>query len=142
MRLSFFLVAVTVGEKRIDLIRCWTLTHGNFWRIFCVLVFVTVPTWLLYLAIQMAFVGVAAYSPATEFIPAASQFGGNVRIAAGQMHRLLAWLPYVYGAWFLVQPLALGLSSGAAAAAYRALVPAALAVSTPPADSPLPAVTS
>jgi hypothetical protein len=55
------------------------------------------------------------------------------------MHFMLAWLPYLYAAWFLVRPLAIGLSSGAAAAAYRALVPDAPAVSTPPADRLIPA---
>lgn len=142
LRLSFLLVAVTVAENRIDLIRAWTLTHGNFWRIVVVWTAITLPAWFLYLAIQIAFVGFAAYAEAIHILPNVGQFAGNVRIAALQMHRVLAWLPYVYAAWLLVQPLALGLASGAAARAYRALVPLDAAVSTPLADSPLPAATS
>lgn len=142
LRLSFLLTAVTVAENRIDLIRAWTLTHGNFWRIVLVSAAVTLPAWFLYLAIQIAFVGFAAYAEAIHILPNVGQFAGNVRIAALQVHRLLAWLPYVYAAWLLVQPLALGLASGAAAGAYRALVPPAAGVSTSPADSLLPAATS
>lgn len=140
VRLSFFLVAVTVAENRIDLIESWTLTEGNFWRIFMVLVCIVVPTWLLYLAIQIGIVGIAALGQATDIVQMVKVAGGlpsAVAPATLHIHRLLVWLPYIFGVWFAVQPLALGLNSGAAAAAYRALVPPAPAVSTPPTESPL-----
>jgi hypothetical protein len=139
IRLSFLLVAVTVDEQRIDLIRAWELTHRNFWRSLWVSLFVGTPAWLLYLGIQFAFVGFAAAIEATGVSPMTFQVAGLSQSAAARMHFMLAWLPYLYAAWFLVRPLAIGLSTGAAAAAYRALVPDAPAVSTPPADRLIPA---
>jgi hypothetical protein len=139
IRLSFLLVAVTVDEKRIDLIHAWELTHRNFWRALWVSIFVGTPVWLLYLGIQFAFVGFAAMVEATGVSPMTFQVAGLSQSVAARMHFMLAWLPYLYAAWFLVRPLAVGLSSGAAAAAYRALVPDAPAVSTPPADRLVPA---
>jgi hypothetical protein len=138
-RLSFLLVAVTVDEKRIDLIRAWELTHRNFWRAFWVSLFVGGPVWLLYVGLQFAFVGFAAMVEATGVSPMTFQVAGLSQSVAARMHFMLAWLPYLYAAWFLVRPLAVGLSSGAAAAAYRALVPDAPAVSTPPTDRLIPA---
>jgi hypothetical protein len=139
VRLSFLLVAVTVDEDRIDLIRAWELTHGNFWRVFWISSFIGLPVWLLYLGIQFALVGFAATGAATGVSPMAVQFTGPIQSVAGRIHFVLAWLPYLYVAWFLVRPLMLGLASGATAAAYRALVPDAPAVSTPPADGLVPA---
>ncbi len=139
VRLSFLLVAVTIDEKRIDLIRAWELTRGNFWRAFWVSLFVGTPVWLLYIGIQFAFVGFASMAEATGILPMTYQIAGLSQSVTPRMHFMLAWLPYLYAAWFLVRPLAVGLSSGAAAAAYRALVPDAPAVSTPPADRLIPA---
>lgn len=140
IRLSFFLVVVTLVEKRIDLIRAWELTHGNFWRALVVTLCVGLPTWLIYLGLQFAFVGFAAMGEATSaFSPMTVQFAGPAQAIDARMHFVLTWVPYLYVAWFLVRPLMLGLSSGAAAAAYRALVPDAPAVSTPPADGLVPA---
>lgn len=138
-RLSFLLVAVTVAEDKIDLIRAWELTRGNFWRLFVILACVSIPTWLVYLGIQFAFVGFAATGEATSVSPLAVSFQGSLETVAARVHQVLAWLPYFYGAWFLVRPLVLGLYSGAAATAYRTLVPEAGAVSTPAAGEALPA---
>jgi hypothetical protein len=138
-RLSFLLVAVTVDEGRIDLIRAWELTHRNFWRALWISLFVGTPVWLLYIGIQFAFVGFASAVEATGISPITFQIAGLSQSVAARMHFMLAWLPYLYAAWFLVRPLAVGLSSGAAAAAYRALVPDAPAVSTPAADRLIPA---
>ena len=133
VRLSFLLVAVTVDERRIDLIRAWELTHGNFWRALLISIAVGTPVWLLYVGIQFAFVGFASTGEATSVSPIAVSFAGTSNVVAARMQFMLAWLPYLYVAWFLVRPLTVGLSSGASAAAYRALVPGAPAVSTPPA---------
>jgi hypothetical protein len=135
-RLSFLLVPVTVAEDRIDLIRAWELSRGNFWRLFLISFCVGVPVWLIYLGIQFAFVGFAATGEATSVSPFNVSFAGSLQAVAARMYGLLAWLPYIYGAWFLVRPLVLGLTSGAAAAAYRTLVPGTEAVSTPAAGLP------
>ena len=140
IRLSFFLVVLTIVEKRVDLIRAWELTRGNFWRAVLITLCIGLPTWLVYVGLQFAFVGFAAIGEATgAFSPMTEQTVGQVQAVTARMRFVLAWLPYLYVAWFLVRPLMLGLSSGAAAAAYRALVPGAPAVSTPPADGLVPA---
>ena len=105
IRLSFLLVAVTVDEKRIDLIRAWELTHRNFWRALWVSLFVGTPVWLLYVGIQFAFVGFAAMVEATGVSPMTFQIAGLSQSVAARMHFMLAWLPYLYAAWFLVRPL-------------------------------------
>lgn len=138
-RLSFFLIAVTVDENRIDLIHAWELTRGNFWRAFFISICVGTPAWLLYVGIQIAFVGFAATGDATSVSPLTISAAGSSQAVLARTHIVLAWLPYLYAAWFLVRPLTVGLASGAAAAAYRALVPEAPAVSTPPADGFAPA---
>ena len=135
VRLAFLLVPVTVCENRIDLIRAWEVTRGNFWRAFWISLFVGLPTWLLYAGIQFAVIGFVA-GEATNVSPMSIQLSGSIGSVAVRMHQMLTWLPYLYGTWFLVRPLVLGLTSGAAAAAYRALVPAAPAVSTPAAELP------
>jgi hypothetical protein len=135
VRLSFLLVAITVSENRIDLIRAWELTRGNFWRVFFISICVGLPTWILYVGVQLAVIGFVA-GDATSVSPMSIPFSGSLAAVAARMHQMLGWLPYLYGTWFLIHPLVLGLTSGAAAAAYRALVPAAPAVSTPPADVP------
>jgi hypothetical protein len=138
VRLTFLLAPVTVAENRINLVRSWELSRRNFWRAFWILVVANLPLWLLYLAIQLAFVGFAVLSEAPMAAsPLTLQLSASVQAAALRMHGILVWLPYLYGAWFLVRPLFLGISSGAAAAAYRALVPGSSAVSTPAADGPL-----
>jgi hypothetical protein len=139
--MSFFLVVTTVAEKKIDLIRSWTLTEGNFWRASFVLFVVGIPVGLLYVAVLFGVVGLRAFQSTSNLVPALNQFSGAVHLAARQIHAIADQLPYLYGASFLVQPLMLALMTGAAAAAYRALVPEAPAVSTSLADGiePVPA---
>jgi hypothetical protein len=43
VRLAFFLPAVVVAENRIGLGRSWQLGGGNFWRIFLLILAVTIP---------------------------------------------------------------------------------------------------
>ncbi|HWU27045.1 MAG TPA: hypothetical protein VN154_11650 [Rhizomicrobium sp.] len=130
VRLSFLLVPVTVAENRIDLIRAWELTRGSFWRAFLITTFTSVPAWLLYLTLQIAFVGFAMAGDAWNAWPFGIDLTSAAENVALKTHGILALLPYFYGAWFLVRPLTLGLTTGAAAAAYRALVPEPAAVST------------
>ncbi len=106
IRLSFFLVALTVVEKRIDLIRAWELTRGNFWRAVLITLCIGLPTWLVYMGLQFAFVGFAAIGEATgAFSPMTEQTIGQVQAVTARMHFVQAWLPYLYVAWFLVRHL-------------------------------------
>ncbi len=134
LRLTFLLVPVTVAENKFDLVRSWQLTRGNFWRSFWLTLLVSFPAGLLYLGIQFAFVGFATVAEAPNLSPFSAATAASAQAVALRARFVLGWLPYFYGAWFLVRPLTVGLASGAAARAYRALVPDALAVSTPLAD--------
>jgi hypothetical protein len=52
VRLTFFLPAVVVVEKRVGLRRAWTLARGNFWRMFAVWVAVILPVLIAFAAVE------------------------------------------------------------------------------------------
>lgn len=135
VRLWFFLTPIAVAERRIDLVHSWTLSRGNFVRALCVVASVSAPVWLLYIAIQFGVLGFAVVGDTLSALPTASRLAGTAQSAAAQINLFFGWLPYLFGAWFVVQPLALGLIAGAQAVAYRALVPQLSAVSTPAAGT-------
>jgi len=120
VRLSFVLVPVTVMERKVDLIRVWSLTRGNFWRALAVLLAVLLPVSAVFLAIQWAVFG-AAILPMDQVTQAASKSSEM----AARMHEFRQELPVLFGLLLLMAPLGAGLKIGAMAAAYRALVPAA-----------------
>jgi hypothetical protein len=120
IRLSFFVTPVTIAENKIDLIRAWTLTRGNFWRILWVETAVFVPLLALSWALQWALLGVHAL-PANLLVP--HNAGNLTHILGTEMQELHNRLPYTLAISFFLTPLQLGLTLGAAAAAYRALVP-------------------
>lgn len=136
VRLSFLLMPVTVSEQRIDLIRGWTLTEGNFLRSLVVLFAIAAPIWVLFVALQFALAGFAVYDDASTLFFPANRFSADRMEAATQMQAVLAWLPLFFGAWLMVRPFALGLAAGAGAASYRALVSGRADVSIPAAASP------
>lgn len=142
VRLSMVLVPQVVAEKRIDLVRSWSLTRGNFWRSLFVVLVVGAPGWFLFVTVQYALVGFAVLGDALSVVPMANQFTASTAEAVRKVQLILAWLPTFFAIRLAVQPVALGLASGAAAAAYRALVPDPAALSTPEPDGPPPAAFS
>ena len=122
VRLSYLLVAVVVAENRIDLIHAWRLTNWNFWRIFWVIVATMLPLALLYLPLLWAALGYPGFHlPSAAFL--AQWKGAPTKAFAWFANAYIERLPYILAVFFIMSPLAIGLTSGAAAAAYRSLVP-------------------
>ncbi|MGD0144155.1 MAG: hypothetical protein ABSC92_13435 [Rhizomicrobium sp.] len=139
LRLSFLVAAVTIAERKIDLVRAWSLTRGNFWRIFVVLCAISVPLLVLSWAVEWALFGSFGSTP--SYI-APSQPGENfvARAVAAQLQAMQSRMPVMIGIVLFLAPLRLGLDLGAASFAYRALVPPAApdkaATETLPTEAP------
>jgi hypothetical protein len=124
VRLSFLVGPVTIAERKIDLVRAWSLTRGNFWRIFIILLATSLPLLAISWAVEWAFFGTFGSTPAYV---APSQPGPDfvARTMAAQFLVLQKRMPIMIGITLFLAPLRLGLNLGAASFAYRALVPPA-----------------
>jgi hypothetical protein len=122
VRLSFFVVPVTVAENRIDLIRAWNLTRGRFWRLFWILFAIRVPLAIAGSAFALAIL--AFYFGAWPMFVRPNPANAKSAVAVFEMVRHV--LPVFIGIAVFLEPLRLGLESGAGAAAYRALEPSAV----------------
>jgi hypothetical protein len=101
-----------VSENGPLLPRAWTLSAGNFWRIFVVVLAVLVPVQILSAVIQLAVEGPQAIT----FSPQAS-----TAMMAAQFHAVAMNMPLTSGINFLLAPLLLGLLVGAGASVYRSV---------------------
>ena len=119
VRLSFFVVPVTIAENRIDLIRAWNLTRGRFWRLFWILFAIRVPLAIAGSAFALAIL--AFYFGAWPMFVRPNPANAKSAVAVFEMVRHV--LPVFIGIALFLEPLRLGLESGAGAAAYRALEP-------------------
>ena len=117
VRLGFLLWPVVVAEEKVDLGRGWALTAGNFWRAFAVILAVTAPV-LVVNAISILMIGGPGLFASP---PAGADFSAAMteRIAMLDSH-----MPALIGLGLILAPFSCGLMFGAAAGAYRALVPA------------------
>lgn len=117
LRLVFLVAPVIVTEDRVDLVRAFMLTGRNFWRILGVVLAVTVPP-LLVQCVALAFIaGPAFFAPLpSDAATAATEL--EQRFSLFDRH-----MPSVIGLTLILAPFNLGLVLGAAAHAYRALVP-------------------
>lgn len=126
VRLTFLLTPVIVAEERFDLIRPWRLAGGNFWRIFAIGVAVFVP-----LVILISAVSVPAYLSAFWPLPQLVLNPHDAPATMRDLHALLAALiDRARMRWYMIVPVSFvsstllyGIAAGAAASAYRALVP-------------------
>jgi hypothetical protein len=115
LRLAFVLAPVIVVEERIDLVRAFLLTRGNFWRALAIALAVTVPILLL----ESIAVGVIAGPGFFAPLPA------NSTAVLAQRFRDLnnQHMPALIGLALMLWPFSLGLTLGASSFAYRTLVP-------------------
>ncbi len=114
VRLSFLLAPVTVVEEQINLGRGWQLTKQNFWRLLAIFLATLGPVIVLVFICEALVLGPDAIVPKTD--------ASLVEIAA-RMDNMRAHLPLLYGLSFVFSPFLFGLTLGANAFAYRALVP-------------------
>lgn len=135
VRLAFLVAPVTVAEGKIDLIRAWQLTRGNFWRMFVVLAVTFGPIFVVGQLAFTAIVGpgyIVALATAVLTIVEAAMTGAQLPAQALQhVPDITAKAPYLLGLSFLLAPFTYGLTFAAPAFAYRALVG-----TQPPASSP------
>ena len=121
VRLGFLIAPVTVAEEQISLTRGWVLTAGNFWRLVAVILAIGMPLFLVYAAGMAVIGGPELFAPLPA-APEAMDQALNARLASFGQH-----MPSYIGLTLLVAPFSLGLNLGAAAFAYRALVPTGIA---------------
>ena len=116
-RLGFLIVPATVVEEQISLSRGWVLTQGNFWRIFGILLAITLPVFAVEvvavsIVIGPELMGVFAHVTASTDAQEISQRFQEI---------VVRHAPVMIGLRLVFAPFQLGLSMGASAFAYRAL---------------------
>ncbi len=126
-RLTFLIAPVTVTEGKIDLIRAWTLTKGNFWRIFAIAAATVLPVSLIFFVAEAIIIGPANSVPDLS-VP--TDAAAQMQQMAAQLRAMTANMPLLLGLGFLLAPFNYGLIFSAPAFAYRTLV------SAPPAPLP------
>jgi hypothetical protein len=117
VRLGFLIVPVTVAENQVSLTRAWTLTRGNFWRIFGTLLAVLVPLYILHLGGLIALVGPGLFAPLPSNLALAEQ------VLASRFAQVGKHIPEYIGLTLILAPFNIGLGIGAAACAYKVLSP-------------------
>ena len=118
LRFGFLLGATTIAEGRISLFRSWTLSHGNFWRMFVASLALFLP-FLVPEGVGFYALGLFPHIPTgTTLVEVhALQNAASAAASARMQHY-----------WYLVDPviavfalLLYGLMAGAGVFAYRAL---------------------
>lgn len=119
IRFGFILVPAIVAENRLDFARIWTMTRGNFWRIFAVVVAIVVPLWFVECAGAFALMGkeiaAALPPPQTTDPQILQQHLATLQDVVGRH------MPQLMFIWLIMAPFSLGLTLAASASAYRAL---------------------
>ena len=126
VRLGFLLIPATVAENRVGLGRAWELAGGNFWRIVAVALATLLPLFLVRVAAEVAIIGPAVFMQQISTLlhqagAPAIDAAAQMRASAQRMREMSEHLPLLLVLSFLLAPLAIGLTIGPAAFAYRAL---------------------
>lgn len=125
VRLASLVAPVTVAEGKVDLIRAWELSKGNFWRLFLVLAVTLGPIVVVSELGFAAIVGPAYLVKYAQAMLALFQsVSGNGVVpsqALAQIPDITQKTPLILGLNFLLAPFTYGLLFAAPAFAYRAL---------------------
>lgn len=116
VRLGFFLIPVTITAEKIDLVRGWKLSAGNFWRIFLVLLAAVGPLIIVTLVGEFFILGSKFFAP-----QAATDTAARTQAMIAQLRIVIPNLPLLMGFSFFLAPLMMGLGLGPPVGAYRAL---------------------
>jgi hypothetical protein len=116
VRLSFLLAPIVVVENRMSFERGWLLTAGNFWRIAAVLFVVTLPPALVFLGAFGSLIG-------PDMVALFHQVGHMDRqTIADRMNAIMtSHISSMLGIQLIIAPFSVGLTSAAAAHAYKVL---------------------
>jgi len=135
VRLIYLVAPVTVSENRIDLIRAWQLSRGNFWRMLLVLLATVGPVVIIS---QIAFAAIVGGDYVVALLSVMAAIFHAVASGSTPQPQLLQHLPDIssktpllLGLGFLLAPLTYGLMFSASAYAYRALVGSSATPSAP-----------
>jgi hypothetical protein len=139
LRLSFLMPSVAVAEGKRTLQRSWELTHGNFWRIFIILLVIVLP----FLVLELAYI---SWMFGSDFLSAGLNARTPDAVAAWRAQEqtiLVHSMERSQQYWYVAYPIGLvialllyGMLTGASAFAYRAL---AATPAEAPASKPEPA---
>jgi ABC-type uncharacterized transport system permease subunit len=115
LRLFFLVPPVVVIEERVDFVRAFALSRGNFWRILAVVLAVSVPILVVQTAAIVAIVGPGVFAPLPDN-PDIVGIALQARVAMVDRH-----MASMIGLALVLAPFSLGLTLGASSFAYRAL---------------------
>lgn len=125
VRISFFIPPVVVAENHIGIRRAWHLGYGNFWRILGILLIVTLPLSMAGQTIMTSLMQIALGPDfGANMGPAASPEEGMKQAMAAFQAIGRMW-PYFVGVQLVSMILQAGLTTGAAANAYKFVTGAA-----------------
>lgn len=119
IRFAFLLVPAIVTENRVDFAHIWSLTRGNFWRLFAVAMAIAIPVWFVECTAALALMGKdlqLALPPPQTTDPQVIQ---QHMVAVEEVFS--RYLPELIGILLIMAPFSLGLSIAASAFAYRTL---------------------
>ena len=119
-RLLFFMAPVTVAEGHRVLRRSWTLSGGNFWRIFAVLLAIMVPLIIVEIVLEVVIFGFVSLGPLRPNASPQETIAFYQQIGA----QLYGMLPFLAPVAIVLYAVVIGLLISASSFAYRALVPA------------------
>jgi len=117
LRLSFLIAAVAAAEGKASLRRAWELSRGNFWRILIVVLAILAPVVILMIAGEYAVMG-AQLREFHNTMSTGQRPDPSAIISAAAAHG-----PALVALAGVGIVIVIALFAGAAATAYRALVP-------------------
>lgn len=124
VRLTFLLLPVIAAEeKSFALVRAWTLSHGNFWRMFAITLIILVPLLVLELVFVFSYLFkglIIPRAPASPEQMAAFEAAMNTRAAEMMTAFYVNWY-ITYPLTILVVAIFYGAAIGAQCFAYRNL---------------------
>jgi hypothetical protein len=130
VRLTFLLTPAIVDEKKLAIFRSWELTRGNFWRSFWIGAAIFVPTVIL-IDIIAAFFYMPVFAAMLHNLPRPGTLPDPQASARAMQTMMSTMVNVLHQNWYIFVAMALlfstilyGLAAGAAASAYRSLVPA------------------
>jgi len=125
VRLAALVAPVTVAEGKMDLVRAWQLTKGNFWRLLLVLVVTLGPISIVSELATAAIVGpayiVKLAGAMMQVFEAAMNNGQVPTQAMAQVPDISGKAPLLLGLGFFLAPFTYGLLFAAPAYAYLTL---------------------
>jgi hypothetical protein len=118
VRFAFLMVPVTTAEGRFGVWRSWTMTKGNFWRIFGVVLGTMLPVLILEYAILFVVFGPGLFTSMVnaQLHPATA----NDQLSA-MFQTMIHYAVYGWVVALAIGPIWYGLMLGQSAFAYRAL---------------------